>query len=344
MIARFFKVIPIFGTLLILGGNPVLGQQPVKVIFDTDMGSDCDDVGALALLHAYTDMEEAEVIACIYSSGKIRYGVGIIDAINTYYHRPDIPIGADHGNEVGDPVDKMGAEKLAAKQDLYGHSVVTNDDVPDQSLLLRQLLAEQPDGSVVYLTVGHTKGLYDLMNSEPDQYSPLNGKQLINRKLIRWIALGALSAHDGGKDWNFYFNGSAPYTKYLVENIPTDIYYISAGTDVMTGASLASLSKGTIVRDAYESWLSWYDGRTLADQRPSWDLVGVYYAIKGEGDFLKNTGEGNLAFDVENGCLWQPGVRKGPKQYYIEQKPGTDKSFADYLNALISKQPGLTDY
>mgnify|MGYP001800621188 CR=1 FL=1 len=27
--------------------------QPPLIIFDTDMGSDCDDVGALAILHNY---------------------------------------------------------------------------------------------------------------------------------------------------------------------------------------------------------------------------------------------------------------------------------------------------
>ena len=84
-----------------------------KVIFDTDMGSDCDDVGALALLHQYANEGKADILACIYSSGKIPYGAGVIDAINHYYHRPGIPIGAAYDSLVGDPVDKMGAKNLA---------------------------------------------------------------------------------------------------------------------------------------------------------------------------------------------------------------------------------------
>ena len=44
--------------------------KPVRVIFDTDMGSDCDDVGALALLHAYADQKKVEIIGCVYSSGE----------------------------------------------------------------------------------------------------------------------------------------------------------------------------------------------------------------------------------------------------------------------------------
>jgi hypothetical protein len=95
--------------------NPVIPVKgnPEKIIFDTDMGSDCDDVGALALLHYYADQGKAEILGCIYSSGKVPFGAGIVEAINIWYGRPDIPVGAYYGNEVGDPVDKMLAEKLA---------------------------------------------------------------------------------------------------------------------------------------------------------------------------------------------------------------------------------------
>ena len=75
-------------------------EPPVKIIFDTDMGSDCDDVGALTLVHVYADQGKAEILGCIYSSGKIPYGVGIIDAINTYFGRPDIPVGARHNQKL----------------------------------------------------------------------------------------------------------------------------------------------------------------------------------------------------------------------------------------------------
>ena len=36
--------------------------EPVKVIFDTDMLTDFDDVGALACLHALADAGEAEIL------------------------------------------------------------------------------------------------------------------------------------------------------------------------------------------------------------------------------------------------------------------------------------------
>ena len=81
--------------------NEKSDNESLKIIFDTDMGSDCDDAGALALLHAYADMGNVEIIGCIYSSGVIPFGAGIVEAINTYYGRPEIPIGANYEKRGG---------------------------------------------------------------------------------------------------------------------------------------------------------------------------------------------------------------------------------------------------
>jgi hypothetical protein len=315
---------------------------PIKVIFDTDMGSDCDDVGALALLHAYADQGKAEIIGCIFSSGRVPYGAGIIEAINIYYGRADIPIGAYHKGDVGDPVDKMNAQKLVQNTGTFGHSIMHSRDAQEQTRLNRTLLAQQADHSVTYITVGHTKGLHDLLVSAPDDLSPLSGAELVKKKLQRWVALGALGANNKArqykKDWNFFFNDTAPYTKHLVEHFPGPIYFVDAGSDVMTGKSLKQAPAGTIVRAAYREWLWNYSKKRLDDQRPSWDLATVYYAIEGPGDFLVNTGKGKLEFDIEKGCRWIDDS-KGESQTSICQKEGVRMQFADYLNHLIALTP-----
>ena len=47
-------------------------RAPPSVIFDTDMGSDCDDAGALAILHSLADAGEVRILGVIFSSGKNR--------------------------------------------------------------------------------------------------------------------------------------------------------------------------------------------------------------------------------------------------------------------------------
>ncbi len=262
-------------------------------------------------------------------------------AINIYHGRPSIPVGANHGDEVGDPVDKMSAEKLAKDTAAFHNTIIHNHDAEEQTILNRKVLARQENNNVTYLTVGHTKGLYDLLVSAPDDISPLNGMELVNQKVKRWVALGALGAHNKEghpvKDWNFFFNGTAPYTKYLVDSFPKLIYFIDGGKEVMTGKTLKNAPPGNIVRTAYRDWLWWYGKKTLDDQRPSWDLVAVYFAVEGTGDFLKNLGQGWLAFDPVKGCQWHAGRQGTNVQYYIKQKENVNTPFARYLNKRIIK-------
>lgn len=70
---------------------PLRADEPVPVIFNTDMAGDCDDAGALAVLHAQADRGEAQILAVV-TNRKCTAGVsgGACDAINTFYGRPNI--------------------------------------------------------------------------------------------------------------------------------------------------------------------------------------------------------------------------------------------------------------
>jgi len=319
------------------------GNAPVpKIILDTDMGSDCDDVGALALLNKYANRGKAEIVGVIYSSGAVPYGVGVIDAINRYYGNDQVPIGASYDSLFGDPVDKMLAEKLARDTSAFHHRFITSTDVPEQTHLLRTLLADQEDTSVVYITVGHTKGLYDLLTSAPDSISDLSGFKLAEAKIKKWVALGALNADnpDGHyvRDWNFFFNGTIQFTHYLVNNFPRPAYFISGGENVMTGKSLADTPAGNIVRTAYRDWLWNIEKKTLYDQRPSWDLVTVYFAVEEPSKHFDLRADGYLKVDLEQGSKWVV-ADTVVNHYFVSQQPESDTKLADYLNQLIAQPP-----
>ena len=68
-----------------------------KVILDTDFGNDCDDAGALAILHQMAYMGEVEILATVYPMNDDE-GAAAIDAVNTYYGKPNIPVGTYKGN------------------------------------------------------------------------------------------------------------------------------------------------------------------------------------------------------------------------------------------------------
>ena len=63
-----------------------------KIIFDTDMGPDYDDIGAIAVLHALADSGECEVLATVASDAHPT-AAPTIDLFNRYYGRPETPVG-----------------------------------------------------------------------------------------------------------------------------------------------------------------------------------------------------------------------------------------------------------
>src|SRR6476659_1934898 len=78
-------------------------RTAVPIIFDTDMGPDYDDTGAITLLHAFADSGEAKILATMASTSY--EGVaGVLNVFNTYFKRPDIPIGIpkEHGLQLRD--------------------------------------------------------------------------------------------------------------------------------------------------------------------------------------------------------------------------------------------------
>ena len=72
-------------------GNTLRGQE--KIIFDTDFDSDIDDVGALYMLHTLADQGKAEILATILASTHF-WSPFALDAVNAYWGRPQLPIGA----------------------------------------------------------------------------------------------------------------------------------------------------------------------------------------------------------------------------------------------------------
>jgi hypothetical protein len=70
--------------------------EPVRLILDTDMSGDCDDTGALALLHALADRGECEILGTIVNRKDLATAsAAATSAINTWYGRPEIPMGTD---------------------------------------------------------------------------------------------------------------------------------------------------------------------------------------------------------------------------------------------------------
>jgi purine nucleosidase len=98
------KLLFVVGACLALAG-PV-AAQPIRLIFDTDMGNDIDDAVALAMIHAAESRGEAKLLAVTVTKDN-RWAAPFIDAMNTFYGRPDIPIGTVHDGKTPENADMI---------------------------------------------------------------------------------------------------------------------------------------------------------------------------------------------------------------------------------------------
>src|SRR5688572_14961375 len=101
--------------------------KPVPIIFDTDIGPDYDDVGAITMLHAFADSGEAKILATI-ASNKNPPIAAVLNVYNTYFNRPTIPIGVPKGDGVNLPA-KQGWDTIVAAR--YPHTIDNNEAALD---------------------------------------------------------------------------------------------------------------------------------------------------------------------------------------------------------------------
>ena len=170
--------------MVLLFGSFSEKSKSVNIIFDTDIAPDYDDVGAMALLHAFEDNGEAKILATI-SCNTFETTAPTLSVLNTYFNKPEIPVGVTKGNFPNKDCSQQWAQAINAK---YPHNIKSNDQAEDAVKLYRKILSSQPDKSVTIVTVGFFTNLAGLLNSTADEYSPLNGKELVTKKVKQLVS------------------------------------------------------------------------------------------------------------------------------------------------------------
>jgi len=307
----------IFLTLLLLiACNNKTSEKPVSIIFDTDLGPDYDDVGALALLHALADSGQVNLLATV-SSNKNELVIPCIEVINTYFKRPSIPVGApksEGGVDLTTWHKVKWTEVLPAK---YKHQTKKTSDAPDAVKVYRKVLSAAPDKSVVICTVGFLTNLKDLMLSVGDDFSPLTGKELIAKKVKHLVSMAGYFPE--GREFNVHCDAQASIVVF--ENWPTDIIFsgFEIGSKVLTGKRLVQMNvQNNPVKEAYE--LCFAEGDP--DGRMSWDLTAALVAVKGPEPYY-STERGTMPVDQNGKNTWIPD-ENGPHIRLIEKIPPSE--------------------
>ena len=302
--------------------------KPVKIIFDTDLGPDYDDVGALAFLNAMADSGKVEILATV-ASNKHELVAPSINVINTYFGRSELPVGAPKSAGVDLGSSQHWADSIVEK---YPHSIKSTSEVADAVEIYRKILNNEPDNSVTIITVGFLTNLSNLLRSKPDNFSNLSGKDLVIRKVKRLVSMAGRFPE--GREFNIFKDSTS--SKFVFENWPGEVIFsgFEIGAQIHTGLKLIKSDiKDSPVKDVFR--ISIPLSEEDRNGRMSWDETAVLIGVYGTDGFF-DTVRGQIIVNADGSNTWKNDT--DGKQSYVKMKMPVPQ-ISDFIEARIMHVP-----
>ena len=247
----------------------------MPLIFDTDMGNDVDDALALAMLHALESRGECRIIGVTVTKDN-PWAAVYVDLLNTFYGRGEIPVGVVKGGVTPEAsrMIQVPAERRAPDGRLvYPRRLSSGAEAPEAVGLLRRLLREEKDGSVVVVQVGFSTNLARLLDDPADV-------ELVRRKVkLLSVMAGNFSATPRPE---FNVEKDVASARKLFERWPGEM--VVSGWEIGDAIKFpaAAIEKDFAwtanhpVVDAYRTYMK------MPYDRPTWDLTAALYAVRPE--------------------------------------------------------------
>src|SRR6266498_2537376 len=289
-ILKRFSFIFLLCFIMIIG-SAQKKSNPVAVIFDSDIGPDYDDVGAITLLHAFADKGEAKIM-----SDKQHW-----------------------------------SDSIVAK---YQHNIHSNDEAEDVVKVYRRILSQQSDKSVTIITVGFLTNLANLLNSQADEYSKLDGAGLVKQKVKRLVSMAGKFPE--GKEFNVEEDSAA--SQIVFSKWPTEVIFsgFEIGERIKTGLPLVQNNaiQNSPVKDVFSICLPMAKEDNYG--RSSWDETAVLVAIKGPETYYCLR-RGHIIVNDDGSNNWD---NNGTNQYYLVEKLPHEQ-VQNLINELMQHLPAL---
>jgi inosine-uridine nucleoside N-ribohydrolase len=263
--------------------------QAVPVIFDTDMGNDVDDALALAMLHAMESRGECRLLGVTVTKDN-PWAAVYVDLVNAFYGRGRIPVGMVKGGVTpdGSPMIQVPAERRRADGTLvYPRRLASGAEAPEAVALLRRLLAEAQDGSVVIVQVGFSTNLARLLDAPADM-------ELVKRK-VKLLSVMAGNFVEPKPEFNVEKDTAS--ARKLFDRWPGEI--VASGYEIGDAMKFpaARIEKDFAwapdhpVVDAYRAYMK------MPYDRQTWDLTAVLYAVRPGGGYFELSAPGRITAD-----------------------------------------------
>ena len=265
------------------------GRQVNSVILDTDIGSSTDDLFAMQMLYHYADLKEINLLGIIVDREGTESAY-IADLMNTYYGYENLPIGLIQ-NGIKEPKVWIDYKKLPDwKEQHEGENLLFpyscyDESYPDGYKLYRELLASQPDKSVVICATGFLTCLSQLLQSQPDEYSDLNGVELVKRKVKTIYLMGGIFGN-AVEEIEYNFSQSIDFVQNFFDLLPPEVDIVFSPGEA---GDPIEYKPENVISDIY-----WTDAHPIKQVylncncntgQKMWDVLTVIHAVKGDDWF-----------------------------------------------------------
>ena len=325
-----------------------LCKKPRSVILDTDIGPDCDDVGALVCLIDYAKKYGFPILGiCNCTSNKA--GTGTIDAVCRHCGIETPYLGQWHGEGFQDePACHKYNDAVAEKfSEAYRNGTLKT---ADEVTFYRTLLAGAEDDSVMIITIGMFNDLAALLRSGADEISPLSGMELVKAKVNCLVSMAAILPE--GRECNVISDYKA--AEVVFNEWPTAVYLsdFHIGWKIMTGYDHIqdpAVFEAHPLALAYHLYTRGWTHLPAEGMNSSYDLTAIQFAVEGEGEFYSLLDPVDLEFYAA--IPEQPDLADATRavpnpegKFRFMKKEASDEVIRDSLNRQVDQmQVVMTD-
>ncbi len=296
------------------------------VIYDNDLAGDFDGTVGLAVLFSLEKEGFIKLYGIGLSDTSYWGPIAVDNAVRAVLGR-EIPIGVMSNREP----DRSPNTHAKASFDKFG-ARITWEQCPDVVKLYRRLLISAPDKSVILIAAGPLTNIANLLKSTGDEISELTGKELVEKKVIKFIVMAGDVHVTEYVEYNVEQDIEAAI--YVFNNFPRSVPVIVVDFRV----PLKTLT-GDVFREAPDDYpikAQWEWFKDPHFNRPSWDPYATLLAHPEWNKWFKLVGPGRIYVDKEGHTKFVP--EENNNHYYIEHKEGiTNTQMRETIHSIIRK-------
>lgn len=327
----FVNTFLLLGCSFLEAAQAAKSNHAIRMIVDTDIGPWPDDIGAFSILHSFADQGLVELLG-IVSNNRYPGAVAVIDAMNTYFNRSNIPIGITQDATAWHKSGLLGWPEWMLQHFPHPH-YLNNEQAEEAVHMYRRILSGEPDGSVTLLSIGYMTNLGNLLRSAADHYSPLTGRQLLQVKVKHMFAMAGW--YPSGNETNLIDQPAA--SQFTLPHWPTPITLVGfeAGEQITCGLNLLdyprtnrSIFGMSPVAKAFELY-----NKVVGEPDGCFDELAAYISVKGIQP-LYELQKGSIVVFPNGNNSWLDSEH-GPQAYVRQVVP--KKVILDVLNPLLEQ-------